>query len=101
MKVGALLGENAVVGFEKGIVTINGTALLHRYEELTRIMGNIPSDTWSNSSELAEIIAINNDITYDSAMSIVITNDLNSEMSWSQYELDIRDKSVNLVIDIY
>lgn len=108
MLVTQLLGGNGIKGINRGTVFIDDKELVLSYEELVQICGNISLGALSvNQSDrgiLRDYIELVEDLEsedVENSEEFVIENHLTKAISYSEYEIDIENKTLILKINTY
>lgn len=109
MIVAHLIGGNEIVGFNDGIVIVNGEELKTSYEELAYVCGSISlgdldtSITTLRDSEKVQkdYIKLVQEFNNELGAEFVIDNHLTKEVCFSSYKLDLENRTLVLEIDTY
>lgn len=105
MIVAHLIGGNEIKGIRNGIVIINGEQLETSYEDLASVCGSISLgdlDTTRSAERIqSDYIELVREHDEDLDEDFVLDNHLTAEICYSEYEIDIENKTLTLKIDTY
>jgi len=109
MIVAHLIGGNEIVGFNDGIVIVNGEELKVSYKDLAYVCGNISLGDLDTSVTILrdsedvqnDYIKLVQDFDDELGEDFVIDNHLTKEVCFSSYEIDFENKTIVLKIDTY